>query len=67
MKKQNTKTSDKIPCANCNEELNSDTDDDDKKNIGCDFCDKWYHKKCTNLIGTPYHIAAIQDYKCDKC
>ncbi|KAJ8909901.1 hypothetical protein NQ315_005636 [Exocentrus adspersus] len=62
-----TKPSDKIPCAKCNEELNSDTDDDDKKNIGCDLCDNWYHKKCTNFIDTPYHIAAIQDYKCDKC
>lgn len=57
----------KIPCALCEDILNSDTEDDEKKNIGCDFCDKWYHKKCTEFYNIPYSIAASKDYKCDLC
>lgn len=46
----------------CNTNLNSDTEDDDNKNIGCDFCEKWYHKKCTELYNIPYSIAAVKEY-----
>ncbi|CAG9840756.1 unnamed protein product [Diabrotica balteata] len=63
-KKQNTKISEKISCADCNEAIQKTMT---KKNIGCDLCDKWYHKKCTTFVDTPYYIAAVQDYKCDKC
>lgn len=47
------------PCDMCNG--NSDTEEKDYKNIGCDFCDKWYHKKCTAVL------AVSNDYKCDQC
>lgn len=65
--KENLKTKGKIPCDLCKEILNSDTEDEDNKNIGCDFCDKWFHKRCTEFYDVPYSIAAAKDYKCDMC
>lgn len=57
----------KIHCADCTELLESDIEEDDEKNIGCDHCPRWYHMKCTEFIGNPYEEAAELDYSCDYC
>nr|CAI5853559.1 unnamed protein product [Callosobruchus analis] len=56
-----------IYCAACDEELHSDTDDEDDKNIGCDSCTKWFHLRCTELFGMPFEEAAEKDYNCFTC
>ena len=57
---------DKIKCAACTEYLNSDTDDEENKNIGCDHCTKWFHLRWTE-IGLSYEEAAAQEYSCYSC
>jgi hypothetical protein len=57
----------KVKCALCEEDLISDTEDDLEKNIGCDYCTKWYHFKCTDFLDLTYEVAASKDYKCDMC
>nr|CAH7740422.1 unnamed protein product [Callosobruchus chinensis] len=47
----------KIKCVKCTEDLISDTEDDSEKNIGCDFCTKWYHLKCTEFMDLAYEAA----------
>lgn len=66
--KDDTKeTQKKGNCGICAEELISDVEEDDEKNIGCDFCPRWFHMKCTEFIGIPYMEAASKEYKCDYC
>lgn len=55
-----------MKCATCSEELNSDTEDEGNKNIGCDHCTKWYHLRCTE-IGISYEEAATKEYTCYTC
>lgn len=57
----------KIKCASCEEELQSDTEMEDEKNIGCDKCSNWFHMKCTEFCGMLYEEAAAQDYICFRC
>ena len=37
-------------CASCEEELISDVEEDEDKNIGCDICPKWFHVKCVLCV-----------------
>lgn len=64
---QNNDTKKNILCSTCDAELDSDTEYDEDKNIGCDFCHRWYHLKCTRFLGIPYEEAATLDYQCDFC
>ncbi|KAJ8953423.1 hypothetical protein NQ318_023540 [Aromia moschata] len=46
----------------------SDAEEEAERNIGCDFCPRWFHLKCcTELKDLPYSVAAERDYKCDIC
>lgn len=57
----------KQTCGKCNEDLISDIEDDDLKNIGCDDCPRWYHLKCTTFCGISYNEVATREFKCDLC
>lgn len=57
----------KILCAGCEEELVSDVEEDENKNIGCDICPKWFHLKCTVHRGRNYIDVAKEDYTCHHC
>lgn len=54
-------------CTACNDELISDVEDEDLKNIGCDNCSNWFHFKCTELNALPYDIAAGKEFHCQFC
>ncbi|KAJ8936784.1 hypothetical protein NQ318_009000, partial [Aromia moschata] len=41
-------------CGICTEELVSDTEEKNDKNVGCDKCTKWFHLGCTQFIGLKY-------------
>lgn len=57
----------KTKCVTCNEDLESDTEIDEEKNIGCDKCTNWFHLRCTEFLGMPYTEAALKDYICFRC
>ncbi|KAL1487843.1 hypothetical protein ABEB36_015493 [Hypothenemus hampei] len=57
----------KIKCAECDEEMISDTEINDLKNIGCDRCSAWYHLKCTEFSGKNYENVINCNFKCPKC
>ncbi|KAJ8941826.1 hypothetical protein NQ314_010268 [Rhamnusium bicolor] len=40
----------KEKCSNC-DELDSDTNENDLKNVGCDKCSRRFHLKCTDFYG----------------
>ena len=44
----------KQKCIVCQDELISDTEEEQLKNIGCDHCYRWYHLKCTKKSNIPY-------------
>lgn len=52
-KKKNNKTCtiNRLSCNNCEEEMISDVETNDLKNIGCDNCPARYHLKCTEFAG----------------
>ncbi|XP_045501117.1 uncharacterized protein LOC123698513 [Colias croceus] len=54
-------------CGQCANILNSDTEDDEDKNVGCDFCTKWFHLKCTDFIGLTYEDVKNKPFKCNTC
>lgn len=54
-----------MQCTLCLEDLVSDVEEDENKNIGCDECPRWYHLKCTDMVGLSYNEAAQKDYICD--
>lgn len=54
-------------CDQCANILNSDTEDDENKNVGCDFCTKWFHLKCTDFIGLTYDDVKDKPFKCNTC
>ncbi|CAG9765725.1 unnamed protein product [Ceutorhynchus assimilis] len=56
----------KIKCAECGEELESETEEEDEMNIGCDNCENWFHMKCTEFYGIPYAEASEKTYNCVK-
>lgn len=57
----------KIHCSLCDDELVSDAEEEAERNIGCDFCPRWYHLYCTELSDLPYAMAAEREYKCSLC
>ncbi|CAH0549892.1 unnamed protein product [Brassicogethes aeneus] len=63
----NKPTKKKIKCSLCDDELVSDAEEEGERNIGCDFCQRWYHLHCTELNDLPYSVVATMDYKCNFC
>lgn len=51
----------------CVTDLDSDAEDDGDKNVGCDFCPKWFHLKCTKFVGLPYNDVEGEYFKCEFC
>ncbi|GBP21796.1 hypothetical protein EVAR_10975_1 [Eumeta japonica] len=74
-KKQKTKqdkvnynsTQPRIKCVGCDEDLISDVEEDDLKNIGCDKCPRWFHLKCTVYRGRPYSEVSEENFICHVC
>lgn len=54
-------------CASCDLTLDSDTEDNDLKNIGCDSCPNWYHLKCTEFQGCNFSDVENLSFICDFC
>ncbi|KAJ8912481.1 hypothetical protein NQ315_014581 [Exocentrus adspersus] len=58
----------KQKCGTCKEELFSDAEDDQEKNVGCDFCPLWFHLRCTRFLGRSYdEVAQETNFQCDIC
>lgn len=49
--KNGPSTFEQIKCTACHEELNSDKEDEDNKNIGCHNCSNWFHLRLTDIFG----------------
>lgn len=62
-----TDTKKKIKCGECDDEMISDTETNDLKNIGCDLCPAWYHLKCTEFSGNIYENVLNLKFVCHKC
>lgn len=62
-----TSTQSQILCTGCDDELISDVEDDDLKNLGCDMCPRWFHLKCTLKRGMPYAEVATKEFVCHIC
>lgn len=60
-------TQSRIKCVGCDEDLVSDVEEDELKNIGCDKCPRWFHMKCTMHKGRPYAEVADQEFICHVC
>ncbi|XP_041982723.1 uncharacterized protein LOC121735833 [Aricia agestis] len=56
-----------LKCVGCEEDLISDAEDDDEKNIGCDKCPRWFHMRCTTKKGMSYVDVASQEFICHVC
>lgn len=52
---------------NCFEELHSDIEEEELKNIGCDSCARWFHLKCTPMFALTYSEASQKDFVCSHC
>lgn len=67
--KSNTKEGETqaIKCATCQDDLVSDVEEDELKNIGCDKCTRWFHLMCTEFVGLPYDAVQEMDYTCLYC
>lgn len=65
--KENIPAVDKTQCAECDDVLISDTEDDNEKNIGCDKCVRWYHLKCTKFAGLSYLLVKDKYFECNLC
>lgn len=57
----------RILCSACDEELISDIEEDDLKNVGCDRCIRWFHLMCTEFVGLPYDEVVERDFTCSYC
>nr|CAI5818622.1 unnamed protein product [Callosobruchus analis]CAI5818749.1 unnamed protein product [Callosobruchus analis] len=57
----------RINCFLCEDELYSDAEEDSEKNIGCDYCTRWYHLRCTEYAEFSYEDVANRDYRCEMC
>ena len=55
----------KQQCAICDEDLESDTEIENDKNVGCDACPRWFHLGCPKFSGQSYNEVANADYVCD--
>lgn len=57
----------KLTCARCEEILESDVEQNELKNLGCDTCPRWYHLKCTHFRDFSYVAAACKEFNCESC
>ncbi|VEN39721.1 unnamed protein product, partial [Callosobruchus maculatus] len=57
----------RISCFFCEDDLYSEAEEDSEKNIGCDYCTRWYHLRCTEFAEFPYEDVANRDYRCEMC
>lgn len=57
----------KILCSKCEEELISDIEDNDEKNVGCDSCIRWFHLKCTPFSGKLFEEIEDEIFACENC
>ncbi|KAK5648346.1 hypothetical protein RI129_003238 [Pyrocoelia pectoralis] len=64
---ENKKSKEIIKCSSCEEELVSDVEEDEQKNIGCDQCERWFHLGCTEFIGLKYEDVKSRDFSCLYC
>lgn len=67
---RNKKTNKKVLkelCTECKDVLISDAEEDEDKNVGCDFCQRWYHLKCTTFVGSSYVDILDKSFKCNVC
>lgn len=62
-----TATQSHIKCVGCEEDLISDVEEDELKNIGCDKCPRWFHLKCTVHKGRPFAEVAEHEFVCHVC
>ncbi|KAJ8941790.1 hypothetical protein NQ314_010278 [Rhamnusium bicolor] len=67
LKRPSTLKKKKEACADCNLDLDSDTENNDERNIGCDKCPKWYHLKCTIFQGCAYSDIQNSEFICKYC
>ncbi|KAJ8933651.1 hypothetical protein NQ318_019296 [Aromia moschata] len=57
----------RVKCSNCEEELISDVEEDELKNVGCDQCERWYHLMCTEFSGAKYEHVQEREFVCLFC
>lgn len=57
----------RIKCTTCDEELVSDVEVNDLKNVGCDTCPSWYHMKCSKFAGKLYEEIKDESFVCEQC
>lgn len=62
-----TEKTEKQSCGICEEPLDSDAEDENEKNVGCDTCPRWYHMGCTQFNGLKYSDVQHKDFICDFC
>lgn len=63
----NGERSTKEQCAVCEEDLDSDAEMENEKNVGCDLCARWFHLGCTKFTGSKYDEVSKLDFTCDFC
>lgn len=54
-------------CGICEEDLESDAENENEKNVGCDICPRWFHLGCTKFVGLSYNEVSNLDFACDFC
>ncbi|XP_030854234.1 uncharacterized protein LOC115929451 [Strongylocentrotus purpuratus] len=55
---------DEMVCSECQD----DFDDEDSNNcVGCNYCPRWFHVECTELIGLNIEEVEATDFKCGVC
>lgn len=61
---RNKKTNKKVLkelCTECKDVLISDAEEDEDKNVGCDFCQRW------TFVGSSYVNILDKSFKCNVC
>lgn len=57
----------KRQCPECENDLDTDSEDESLQNIGCDSCDEWYHLKCTIFRNVPFIQIEHEKFICNLC
>lgn len=52
----------KQQCAQCDKDLESDTEIENEKNVGCDICPRWFHLGCTKFNRLSYTEVTEAEY-----
>lgn len=63
-KKVTPKVDIKEKCRMCINDLYSDAEDDNEKNIECNECPAWFHVKCTKVISQLYTDIQNKSFIC---